>query len=46
MMRENPRRMDYYIRYQQVTEEYNSEQDRANIVRISMKLVDHANSMN
>lgn len=42
----NPRRVDYYIRYQQIIEEYNSEQDRANIEKTFMELMDLANSMN
>lgn len=46
MMRENPRRVDYYIRYQQIIEEYNSEQDRANIEKTFMELMNLANSMN
>lgn len=46
MIRENPRRVDYYIRYQQIIEEYNSEQDRANIEKTFMELMDLANSMN
>ena len=44
--RENPRRVDYYIRYQQIIEEYNSEQDRVNIEKTFMELMDLANSMN
>jgi len=46
MIRENPRRVDYYIRYQQIIEEYNSEQDRVNIEKTFMELMDLANSMN
>lgn len=46
MIRENPRRVDYYIRYQQIIEEYNSEQDRVNIEKTFVELMDLANSMN
>lgn len=46
MLKENPRRVDYYVRYQQIIEEYNSEQDRANIEKTFMELMDLANSMN
>ena len=46
MMKENPHRVDYYIRYQQIIEEYNSEQDRVNIEKTFMELMDLANSMN
>lgn len=38
--------MDYYIRYQQIIEKYNSEQDRTDIEKTFMKLMDFANSMN
>ena len=46
MLRENPKRVDYYERYQTIIEEYNSEQDRANIEKTFMELMDLANSMN
>ena len=46
MLKENPRRVDYYERYQKIIEEYNSEQDRANIEKTFMELMDLANSMN
>ena len=46
MLKENPHRVDYYVRYQQIIEEYNSEQDRANIEKTFMELMDLANSMN
>ena len=46
MMKENPKRVDYYERYQKIIEEYNSEQDRANIEKTFMELMDLANSMN
>ncbi len=45
MLKENPRRIDYYERYQKIIEEYNNEQDRANIERTFMELMDLANSM-
>ena len=31
MLRENPKRVDYYERYQKIIEEYNQDKDRANI---------------
>lgn len=46
MIKENPKRVDYYERYQKIIEEYNSEQDRANIEKTFMELMDLANSMN
>lgn len=46
MLRANPRRIDYYERYQKIIEEYNQEQDRANIEKIFLELIDLANSMN
>jgi superfamily II DNA or RNA helicase len=45
MLKENPRRVDYYERYQQIIEEYNNEQDRATIEKTFMELIDLANSM-
>lgn len=45
MLKENPRRIDYYERYQKIIEEYNNEQDRANIEKTFMELMDLANSM-
>ena len=45
MLKENPRRVDYYERYQKIIEEYNNEQDRANIEKTFMELMDLANSM-
>ena len=45
MLKANPRRVDYYERYQQIIEEYNNEQDRANIEKTFMELMDLANSM-
>ena len=41
----NPNRIDYYERYQQIIEEYNSEQDRATIEKTFMDLMDLANSL-
>lgn len=45
MLKENPRCIDYYERYQKIIEEYNNEQDRANIEKTFMELMDLANSM-
>ena len=41
----NPNRMNYYERYQEIIEKYNSEQDRATIEKTFMDLMDLANSM-
>ena len=41
----NPQRVDYYERYQQIIEDYNSEQNRATIEKTFMDLMDLANSM-
>ncbi len=46
MLLNNPNRIDYYERYQQIIDEYNSEQDRANIEKTFMDLMDLANRMN
>lgn len=46
MLKENPKRVDYYERYQQIIEDYNKEQDRANIEKTFMDLMNLANSMN
>lgn len=46
MLKSNPKRVDYYERYQKIIEEYNQEQDRANIEKTFMELMDLANSMN
>lgn len=46
MLRNNPGRVNYYERYQKIIKEYNQEQDRANIEKIFMELMDLANSMN
>ena len=42
----NPNRINYYERYQEIIEAYNSEQDRATIEKTFMDLMDLANSMN
>ena len=41
----NPDRIDYYERYQQIIADYNSEQDRATIEKTFMELMDLANSL-
>ena len=41
----NPNRIDYYERYQQIIEEYNCEQDRATIEKTFMDLMNLANSL-
>lgn len=46
MMFSNPNRINYYERYQQIITDYNSEQDRANIEKTFMELMDLANQMN
>ncbi len=46
MIRDNLKRVDYYERYQKIIEEYNQEQDSANIEKMFMELLDLANSMN
>ena len=45
MLFSNPQRINYYERYQQIIEAYNSEQNRATIERTFMDLTDLANSM-
>ena len=45
LMFTNPNRMNYYERYQEIIEKYNSEQDRATIEKTFMDLMDLANSM-
>ena len=42
----NPDRINYYERYRQIIDEYNSEQDRATIEKTFMDLMDLANKMN
>lgn len=46
MLFTNPERINYYERYQQIIDDYNSEQDRATIEKTFMDLMDLANSMN
>ena len=46
MLFTNPERINYYERYQQIIDDYNSEQDRATIEKTFMELMDLANSMN
>lgn len=41
----NPKRINYYDRYREIIKEYNEEQNRANIEKTFMDLVDLANSM-
>ena len=42
----NPDRIDYYERYQQIIQDYNTEQDRATIEKTFMELMALANQMN
>ena len=46
MLSTNPNRINYYERYQQIINDYNSEQDRATIEKTFMDLMDLANQMN
>ena len=46
MLFTNPNRINYYERYQQIINDYNSEQDRAAIEKTFMDLMDLANQMN
>lgn len=46
VLKENTKCVDCYERYQQIIEEYNKEQDRANIEKIFMDLMTLDNSMN
>ena len=46
MLFTNPERINYYERYQQIIDDYNSEQDRATIEKTFMELMDLANKMN
>lgn len=43
MLFTNPDRINYYERYQQIIDDYNSEQDRATIEKTFMELMDLAN---
>ncbi len=45
MLAVNPSRIDYYVRYMQIIEEYNSEQDRSTIEKTFMELMNLAQSM-
>ena len=45
MLFANSGRINYYERYQQIIDDYNSEQDRATIEKTFMELMDLANSM-
>lgn len=46
MLFTNPERINYYERYQQIIDNYNSEQDRATIENTFMDLMNLANQMN
>ena len=46
MLFTNLGRINYYERYQQIIDDYNSEQDRATIEKTFMELMDLANKMN
>lgn len=46
MLFNNPSRINYYERYQQIIADYNAEKDRATIEKTFMELMDLANSMN
>ena len=45
MLAINPSRIDYYVRYTEIIEEYNAEQDRSNIEKTFMDLMNLAQSM-
>lgn len=45
MLAENPGRIDYMMRYQEIISAYNSEQDRASIEKTFMELMSLANSL-
>ena len=45
LLRNNPKRVNYYERYMTLINEYNAEQDRAAIEKTFMDLMDLANSM-
>lgn len=45
MLAENPGRIDYMMRYQEIIYAYNSEQDRASIEKTFMELMSLANSL-
>ena len=46
MLFTNPERINYYERYQQIINDYNSEQDRATIEKTFMDLMDLASKIN
>ena len=46
MLFTNPDRINYYERYRKIIEEYNNEQDRTNIEKTFMDLMDLAKQMN
>ena len=46
MLFTNPKRINYYERYQKIIDDYNREQDRAAIEKTFMDLMDLANRMN
>lgn len=46
MLFANPDRINYYEKYQQIIDDYNSEQDRATIEKTFIDLMNLANSMN
>lgn len=46
MLFTNPNRINYYEHYQKIIEEYNGEQDRANIEKTFMELMNLADSLN
>ena len=45
MLSVNPSRIDYYVRYMNIIEEYNAEQDRTTIEKTFMELMNLAQSM-
>jgi type I restriction enzyme R subunit len=45
MLAQNPRRMDYYKRYQEIIAEYNREKDRATVEETFARLVELAKSL-
>lgn len=45
MMSVNPSRIDYYVRYMSIIEDYNAEQDRTKIEKTFMELMNLAQSM-
>jgi type I restriction enzyme R subunit len=45
MMSVNPSRIDYYVRYMSIIEDYNAEQDRTTIEKTFMELMNLAQSM-